>query len=314
MGRPWGLSGPDFLWLYGAGLVVALGVAIYLRWWVRRPPLVEPLPAGDASMVAYLMGGKRQLVETALARLIEQGAVRVSRDGKVTTTATSAPDPLDHAVLIRMGGRRARRVHEVLDRAEVLRPIADLAESFATQPLRVLPDRARRASRLGLLIPYLLLVVGVARFVNGLVGGYPVVYLALELIATLILIAVLHEWGRKYRGQPTVHAQRIVAEARTSRGAAMLVALGGVDAYPDKEIASALGSTRFSPNTPPLRRSRATRAAAAGLAGTVGVWGTGSSCGGVAGGDAGGGSSCGGSSCGGGGCGGGGGGCGGGSS
>jgi hypothetical protein len=165
-----------------------------------------------------------------------------------------------------------------------------------------------------LLIPYLLLVVGVARFVNGLVGGYPVVYLALELIATLILIAVLHEWGRKYRGQPTVHAQRIVAEARTSRGAAMLVALGGVDAYPDKEIASALGSTRFSPNTPPLRRSRATRAAAAGLAGTVGVWGTGSSCGGVAGGDAGGGSSCGGSSCGGGGCGGGGGGCGGGSS
>jgi hypothetical protein len=67
MSHPWGLSGPAFLWLYGAGLVVAVGI----------PALVRTLPAVgsrrldpplDANGVAFLAGGSRRVVETSLAR------------------------------------------------------------------------------------------------------------------------------------------------------------------------------------------------------------------------------------------------------
>jgi uncharacterized protein (TIGR04222 family) len=300
MGHPWGLSGPDFLWLYGSALVVALGVAIYLRWAARRPRLAEPAPVTDANVVAYLVGGARQVVETSLARLVGQGVVRVSREGTVATTTSSVPDPLDQAVLERVS-TRGRRLHVVLDRAVGVKPIAGLAENVAARGLWVSPAKARMTRLLSLILPYLLLAVGIARLINGIAGNYPVGFLILELLAALVLVGMLHAWNAPSR---TVHGDSVVAAARGSHDAETLVALDGIGAYPDQDIASALRSTRFPPPAPKVRN----RSARAGGYGTGGYAAGGyiASCSGSASSSCGG-SSSGGSSCGGGGgCGGGG--------
>jgi uncharacterized protein (TIGR04222 family) len=297
MGHPWGLSGPDFLWLYGSALVLALGVATYLRWKARRPRLAGPAPVTDANEVAYLVGGARQVVETSLARLIGQGVVRVSREGTVATTTSSVPDPLDQAVLERVS-TRGRRLHTVLDRAAGVKPIAGVAEHVAALGLQVSPAKARRTRLLGLILPYLLLAVGLARLVTGIAGHYPVGFLVLELLAALVLVVVLHAWDVVSR---TVHGDAVVAAARGAGDAATLVALDGIGAYPDRDIASALRSTRNPPPAPARARNRSAHAggyAAGGYIGSGSCGGSAASCGGGSGG----GSSCGG----GGGCGGGG--------
>lgn len=98
------------------------------------------------------------MVETSLARLIGQGVVRVSREGTVATTTSSVPDPLDQAVL---------------DRAAGVKSIAAVAEHVAARGLQIPPAKTRMTRLLGLILPYLLLAVGLARLVTGIAGRPP---------------------------------------------------------------------------------------------------------------------------------------------
>ncbi len=297
MDHPWGISGPGFLWLYGVALVAAVGLAVYLRRRQRNPRLAEPVPVGDVNVVAYLVDGPRRVVETSLARLVEQGAVRVTRRGMVTRTVKTVPDPLDQAVLDQLGGR-TRPVYELLDRATYIPQVAELARVCAAQRLKYGITEDDRTRRLGLLAPYVLLVVGVVRFVNGVVGQYPVLYLAFELAVTGIVIGVLHAWGRREYKFYTVHGERVIAAAEDAGETAARVALRGLSGYPDRDIASALRLTEYAPRP---SSSRAVRAGAAGaVAGGSGCSGAAANCGSSSG-SSGGGSSCGGGGCGGGG-------------
>lgn len=299
MDHPWGLSGPDFLLYYGVALVAAFGLAVYLRRAVRRPPLAEPLPAGDANLLAFLVDGRDRVVETSLARLVEQGVVRVTRAGKVTRATATVDDPLDQAVLDALGGR-TRDVRDVIKRGADAGPVNDVAKSFARQRLRVSAGEYRRARRNGLIAPYLLAAVGLARFFNGVAGGYPVGYLVVELFVTAVVIVALHAWGQREHEPYTVHGEQLVEDARGAEDTATRVALRGLRGYPDETIASALRSTRGEMRQGPWSPSRRHRAAAAGGVVGVGSCGTAAaSCGSSSGS---GGSSCGG----GGGCGGGG--------
>jgi uncharacterized protein (TIGR04222 family) len=276
MDHPWGLSGPAFLWLYGV---------VFLRWSVRRPRLAEPVPVGDADVVAHLTGGPARVVETSLARLVEQGVVRVTRTGMITRTTATVADPLDQAVLDQLGGR-TRRVAELVTRAKGSRPVIDLAESVVARGLVVPLAKVRRAKRRGLVAVWLLLAVGVVRVVTGLAGRYPVGYLLMELMATLVVVVALHAW--RVTGD-SVHGTRVLEAARTADDTATAVALDGLGAYPDKTLASAMLSTRYGEHSP--RSSSRARTGAAAASGGYG--GAAVSCGG--------GSSSGGSSCGGGG-------------
>lgn len=294
----WGLSGPDFLLLYGVALVVVVAFAVYLRWAVRRPRLAEPGPVADANLVAYLAGGEERVVETALARLVEQGAVRVTRKGMVTRTTDTVADPLDQAVLTALGGR-TREVADLVRRAVGATQVTGVATSAAARGLAISPARSSRARRGGVLAMTLLLVVGVVRLVTGIAGGYPVGHLVIELLVTGVVLVVLLTTGRGV-DLSTVHRAGVLKAAREATDTANRVAVGGLGAYPDTAVATALLSTRRPPGTSRYVRGRTVRAANAGGAGYVATahscGSTASSCG----------SSSGGSSCGGGGCGGGG--------
>lgn len=72
-------------------------------------------PAQDLDVyeVAFLAGGRRRLVETALAALVASGRVAVLADGALRSVVAIRSDPVEAAVLDAVGGRGRRSVETV---------------------------------------------------------------------------------------------------------------------------------------------------------------------------------------------------------
>lgn len=302
MNHPWGLSGPEFLWLYAGGLLLGLGWAISTRARVRRPRLSEPVPVLDDDGRAFLLGGTARVAETSIARLIASDKVRVSRDGTITATATSDDNPLDEAMLHEIG-RRPKQPHLVLGRSYDVPLIAAVEERLAAQGFLVPTADLRRARWRALVVLGLVFVVGVVRLVNGIVEDLPVGYLTALLAVTAVLMIVLLV---RHLPRQTVHGDRAVAAAGLDQrqDPARVVSVLGLGAYPDPDIRKALSGGRRRSGQ--RARTRAYGAAGAGGGVYAACGSGGSSCGGSSSGSSSSGSSGGGSSCGGGGCGGGG--------
>ncbi|HEY0637543.1 MAG TPA: TIGR04222 domain-containing membrane protein [Pseudonocardiaceae bacterium] len=312
MDTPWGITGPQFLALYSAGLVIAVGIAVFVRYRARRPAAPdERFPPLDIAGLAFLAGGPRRVVEVAIARLIEVGALRPIRGGQVAAVTNYAPHPLDAAVLDETGPL-PRAVSTVIRRATVNPVVTAIGDALVRQKLLLAPKAARRAQRRAVLALHLLLLVGVIRLINGVWRDYPVAYLAVLLALTLVLALVL---GGKRLPARTVHGDDVLSAARDGdqhlllgpsaamMGAAGVVALSGLALFPDGGIRQALAMNATS--------SGSSWAYSGGGSSYIGTsCGSSSSDSGSSGGSSCGGSSSGGSSCGGGG----GGGCGGGSS
>ncbi|WP_202638041.1 TIGR04222 domain-containing membrane protein [Bailinhaonella thermotolerans] len=320
------------------GAVALLVLATGVRKEHRRARYVDNVhgarPLGDYEL-AYLAGGPRRAVNTALAALAARGEVRVARGGTVTGVAgaASSADPIEHAVLQAVnaspGGRSAGEVrHEVGNG-----PAMDaLAEHLRRDGLLLRRDAVHGAVRL-----------------NGWLLGASIGLLGLAVVATVSLVTGADTGGqafaalvlaglgflghrafrRRLAGSLTTagayaleRARRRHPRPRTSLGvqtsahlALAPVGLYGLTAFPDQETADALGTRRDDSGAGQACSSGACGGAHGGEPGT-GDWtcGTGASCSGSSCGASGswgggGGGADGGS---GGGCGGGGGGCGGG--
>ncbi len=253
MDDPWGLSGPTFLALYGAALVIAVGYALLLRRRIRRPAPPESVRPVDLAGLAFLKAGPRRVVEAAIARLIETGALRPSRGGQVTSVGHYAPHPIDAAVL-QQTGQLPRPLDTVIRRAAMSPAVTAVGDALVAQRLLIAPSVARSVQRRTVLGLYLLLLVGVARLVNGIMRDFPVLYLAGLLVVTLAAIVVLRRLRLPAR---TVHGDRVVAAATGGpmdhdrgspwlgpslvlTGAAGVVALGGLVMFPDLLVREAL--------------------------------------------------------------------------
>jgi uncharacterized protein (TIGR04222 family) len=84
MGQPWGISGPQFLGLYLAGMAATLVVARVLPaaiLWIPRRRISRELTTAE---VGYLAGGRKRAAEVILADLVERGSWRVDSSGHVT--------------------------------------------------------------------------------------------------------------------------------------------------------------------------------------------------------------------------------------
>ena len=316
MGQAWGLTGPEFLALYGAGLVLALGWAALVRWRVRRPQEPVSWQPLDVAELAFLVGGPGRAAEAAVARLVEAGRVHAARNGQLTRAAGhTAHDPLDAAVLRELD-RAPRMTGTVLRKVTASPAATAIGDRLVQQRLLVAPAAARSARRRAVAGLYLLFLIGLVRLGDGVWHDRPVGFLAVLLVLTVALAIPLRNRRVKAR---TVHGDRVVASAQggnghqpSSRlhpaalaGAAGLVALGGLAAFPDVAVRVVLVES--------------TAAATMAVAGASSSWSyiggaAYAGCGSGGGSSDGGSSSGGGASCGGGGGGGGGGGCGGGCS
>jgi uncharacterized protein (TIGR04222 family) len=241
--HPWGLSGPEFLWLYAIGLVAGLVVAIGARMTVRRPRLAAPPGVLDVTELGFLGGGPVNAVQVAVARLAGAGLVRVNRGGQVSAPGAvrSTGNPFDDVVLHQLGG--PKMVATVLRRPTVEKAVTELGESLVRRGLLVAPSAAIRARRLGPVLLYVVFVVGVVRWINGVANDLPVGYLTFLLAATLIAIVVLNVRVLSVPKARTVHGDRVVAEVRRQGSAAGQLeraAVSGPRAIDDKDLSHAL--------------------------------------------------------------------------
>jgi uncharacterized protein (TIGR04222 family) len=243
--HPWGLSGPEFLWLYAAGLAVGLAVAFGVRIAVRRPRLTEQPGRLAPEELGFLAGGPQHAVQVAVARLVDADLVRVDRSGTLTSVADGAPagHPLDNAVLAALTA--PRKVAEVAERLAGSPAVTGIGESLVRNGLLVAPSRATTARRLAPLLLYVLFAIGMARWVNGLAEDLPVGYLTFLLAGTLVASVYLSSRLTGASKARTVHGDRVMAKARGRRrikNPLERVAVRGLSAYPDKELSRALSN------------------------------------------------------------------------
>ncbi|MGZ3147378.1 TIGR04222 domain-containing membrane protein [Lentzea chajnantorensis] len=247
--RPWGLSGPEFLQLYWIGLALAVLVAIVFR--VRaRAGGSQPVRLLDVDEIAYLVGGPRRVVETAIARLLTAGELRVSRRGAVQATSSAqSRNPVDRAVLADSRRYQNRTVSLLVLTMTGDPAVTSIGRRLEDMGLLIRPEAAKSARRNGSVLFWLLFAVGVVRWVNGIAIDAPVGWLSLQLVLTLLLLFLVTRRGKLVR---TTKGDRAFDDARTARGgetrpdhetfvgAAALVALGGLAVYPDLAVRSSL--------------------------------------------------------------------------
>lgn len=199
MGEPgttdtWWISGPTFLELYA---LLALLVAAYWVWTrhrLRAPWPPRSAPDGLAHRpddLAFLNGGPELAVYAALSSMRMQDGVTLF--GGIVTAA--GPPPAGASEL-------ARAIHQVSTK-----PVHRAALPIQPRVLAVLDASADRLVRAGLLVSeagrqqlrrialgmLAVLVLGVARLVDGAAGGHPVgllmTELALVVMGTIVLFA-----------------------------------------------------------------------------------------------------------------------------
>ncbi|WP_170211721.1 TIGR04222 domain-containing membrane protein [Saccharothrix australiensis] len=294
------MSGPEFLQLYWIALAVSLVFAIAAR--VRPRWTRGSVPAGvlDRYDLAFLTGGPRRVVETAVAALIGSGALRSARDGAVRVVGSPRSDnPVERAVLADAARYRHRTLALLFTAVSEHDAPRAVGDRLVRRGYLVAPSTAGRWLRRGVLPMALLLLVGLVRWVNGLVIGAPVGWLTLQLALTGVLIPVLVKAPASTR---TALGARAVAQARAAgptatsgvlglEGDAGVVALDGFRAHPNIPLrAAARGPAR---TRRPVGHNGSTAFLAAGS--TMSSCGSGSSsCGGGSGSSCGGGGGCGG--------------------
>jgi uncharacterized protein (TIGR04222 family) len=293
----WGISGPQFLVLYGivAGAVLALAVAgRVLAGRADAPSLTagEPRP----SDIAYLAGGARLAVYSSLGALRAAGAVEAAPGEKITVTGlppagASDLDRAVHAAATRGARTSAIRWDDTVEAA------LKATEQRLIDAGALRSERERWRQRWGSLALFLVGCLGVARIAAGSANHKPILYVVLATVAVFGFSRILWFVPRTTRlGKRTLarlrreHTYLRPGQAASwttygATGAAMGVALFGTAALWEADPVFA-------------QQANITRQAATSSSGYTSSDSSGSSCGG-------GGSSCGGGGgCGGGGCGG----------
>ncbi|WP_199443906.1 TIGR04222 domain-containing membrane protein [Umezawaea beigongshangensis] len=251
MERPWGLTGPEFLNIYAIALCGAVAFALVVRALTRSgrgaADVAQRLTLDE---LAHLAGGPRRVLEASVARLVDAEVLRPSRGGTVQVVkGATAANPVDQVVVADARQHSRRTLGLMISALADHRVLDDLRDRLVSLGLLVDPALARSRARLSALPVAVLIVVGVARWINGLRIDAPVGWLSLQLVLSAVLLALLL---RSKKHQLTRRGTRLLAEVRapgTTRigdgtlalgGAAGLVALGGLTAYPDLAVRSAL--------------------------------------------------------------------------
>jgi uncharacterized protein (TIGR04222 family) len=247
----WGMSGPEFLWLYGALCVAA---TIWVVVWRRAAGGPVP-PGADPDLgiheLAMLGGGPQLAITSAATQLMRDGALRRGPSDGLLEAAGELPedaDPLERAVFETVARRPGMSVDAM--RAEVVKSDVLLtmkAELVAAGLL--LSDGAARLLRWRWLIGAALAALGAARLWAGVDGDDPVGFLL------VMVMIVCYSTQDVFRNRPvaTRHGDAIVDRWRAECGdpktqavagdRALTAALFGGAAlwFAEPDIASALG-------------------------------------------------------------------------
>ncbi|MEC3981568.1 TIGR04222 domain-containing membrane protein [Amycolatopsis sp. H20-H5] len=253
MNELWGISGPAFLWLYGGLLLVPILVRFgWAALATRRAPAADNARPLTVYELAYLAGGPDRAVDTAVAALVERGALRVSSTAKkVLATGETPADRLEQHVVANVGDNGSS-TSSLRIRVRPAKALKALGAGLQARGLVLEPERLKLIRRTVVGLYLVLIVLGCARWVGGVSAKHPVAYLvALIVVAVIATIIAWRRAGRSDHGMLTRAGRRMLGDAEKQRkgasptgtllaGAAGAVALGGLVMYPDDELAGAL--------------------------------------------------------------------------
>lgn len=252
MNHPWGISEAAFIAAYIVLLIVPAVVIVVWSAAQRRtvPAGAEYAPPPTLYQLAWVAGGRKRAVETALAVLVERGVLRVdsSRTLQPVHGAPSPTDPFEARVFAAAGGLTSGHVVRWMRFNRAGTGVRDAAELAGL----IVPTSSVLARRFVVAALYVaVLAFGLAYLVVG--SGYDLSGDALTIVVVVAGIASYSAIRALLGGEPkpTVQGIRALEHARSTSsgawvGAGAAVLFGGLAAYPDSAIASALTYQRGS--------------------------------------------------------------------
>ncbi|WP_020672994.1 TIGR04222 domain-containing membrane protein [Amycolatopsis nigrescens] len=316
------MSGPTFSWIYVGLLVLPVVVRPLWMMALRRgaggADQLGALPS--VYHLAYLAGGPDRVIDTAIAVLVEREQLRVATGGRVYPVGSTPAQPLEQAVISRIpktSGMTIGTVRSLLREDEAVKRIVAELEERAL----IVPERKRRLVGPTIIGLYgFAVLLGIARWSNGVNQGFPVGYLsALILVAIAAVVGAWYLNKKQTPVSPTAAGRELLERARSAEaerpaeagpgedggraeenqralavatgggllvGAAGAVALGGLTSYPDEELSEAMA--------PPPAITTSSWGGGSSYGGGSSCGGSSSSCGGGASCGGGGGGGCGG--------------------
>ncbi len=220
-------TGADFLLFYACLLALAVLAGLWIPRWLRAEGRFSA--ALDAQEIALLAGGKKRLVQTAVAELYAAGALTHGGAGKMAVALHDVPASHAGRAILRGGGIFDLR--EALDR--VANHADDLEARLVDRDL-LLNGHARQLFRIVAVLSYAaLLVLGAYRWQAGEALGEPTEFLIGMMVLTLglaiVRIATISPVTRA--GEHAVETKRKqsvrLRSAPTADEAGMAVALFG---------------------------------------------------------------------------------------
>lgn len=188
--NPLELPGPKFLLFYIIMLVIAIIIAMILRRWLSRSNedfnarriTVDPYEA------AFLRGGPRQAIDTAIAMLVKSKVLKVSKtDHKLSVIGRlpAGAHRLEQSVVSVIDSKGGRSINVV--RLKTLRSAESVADRLKTLGLVVSNEQWSVARKVPALVIVMVLVFGVIKIGIGISRGRPVGILVFLCILTAII-------------------------------------------------------------------------------------------------------------------------------
>jgi uncharacterized protein (TIGR04222 family) len=195
--NPLNLRGEAFLSLYVFAALLAIGLALALRWQARRSPArAKPNAVLDPYEAAYLRESPALAVRAAIANLVSQKALQMAPGGafaRVPGSPYRSGHPLEEAIWLAAAASPAKAT--VLERR--VRPALDGVEASLVEK-GLMPDRGARAmASLGTLAVAGVVVFGVIKAVVGVARERPVGFLVALTVGVAIAWAIFY--ARKVR-------------------------------------------------------------------------------------------------------------------
>lgn len=232
--------GPDFLGFY----IVFFPLCLALGTVVRRKllvPAMQPKGVGpnlDGYDVAYLNGGKVLVVNTAIAKLATEGALRVDPESNKIFSLLPRPtleNDLERAVYSAADFHNGTEIKNV--RTAVMPLVTAISKKLQALGLLVKDADAAKAIFFPVLIAGMAILVGIIKIFIGLDRGKPVGFLValciLSFIVTILALArrpLRSRWGDAFlkRLQETHAGPRLLKPGLARLPAAELISVVGL--------------------------------------------------------------------------------------
>jgi uncharacterized protein (TIGR04222 family) len=238
--NPLELPGPKFLLFYVVTLAIAVIIATLLRRWLGssgedfsvRRVTVDPYEA------AYLRGGAQQVIDTAIAMLVQSRVLKVSKtELSFRSPHVAASHPVEQAILKTIPPKAGLDISKVKASLPLRDEINRTAERLKMSGLVLSDGRWRKARKAPALVILTVLLFGIAKILIGVSRDRPISF----LLALCILTGIIALWFHNNRPDVTPLGKTVLKQLKEENAALEMAARTQPQRLAGGDVALALG-------------------------------------------------------------------------